>query len=174
MLKTNTVNLPCKILPMQPQKLFLDVGFTPNNALILKDKAKTLQHSNEIETILSKKKIGFKDFFTLYQFILSYDHNFRENLRELGYSPYNFSLLLSDLGIEKQELADLLGWSFSKVCANSTPRNNKHFRPMHHEQWVGFINYYLKVYRQSNSHKDEGDSLFYLKANPSLPLWIPC
>lgn len=173
MLKTNTFNLPSKIVPMQPQTLFFDVGFTPKNALILKDKVATLQYPNEINAILTKKKIGFKDFFSLYQFILPHDHNFRENLNELGYSPYNFGLLVTDLGIDKKELADLLGWSFSKVCANSTPRNNTHFRPMHHEQWVNFINYYLKVYHQSNGDDKNDNSLFYMKANPSLPLLIP-
>lgn len=178
MLKTHTHQLPEILHSMQPATMVIDVGFTRKNADDLQKAIFQLPNGffTEKHKSLLQKKLDFSGFFNLYKAILPYDKNIRNVLTEFGYSPYNFCLLMNDMQIDKKELAQLLGWSFSKLTVNSTPRYNQHFRPMLEDQWIDFVNYYIEVLKASDKKfgiQRDYEKIFLLKACKDMTLTLP-
>lgn len=156
---------PC----LRPSQMVIDVGYSPANNKALCALAKQLKiHNTHTD--------DFFGFFDLYDELKVSMPSARDVLPEFGYSPYNLMLILNSLDLHKEEFADLISCSFSKVLANTTHRHNAYFRPMVGTQWEDLLTCYCKMVEQSNKHHGlnyQADSLFFMRADNSLPLKIP-
>lgn len=166
---------------MSPELMPLDAGFTGENYKALCSHVKSMEKAtlNEgIVSILNDSALepDFYNFFTLYDFAIKYDKKTRYALPEIGYSPYNFLLMIKCIGVDKRGIAELLDWSFSKVSVNTAIRNSEHFMPMVGEQWGDFVRYFIEVLRSSDSKfgvERDYNKLFYLVGGRKKALELP-
>ena len=181
MIKISEPKYPKKLQLMKPECLPFDVGFTKNNFIELikvVEQIGSSRYTSEVESIVNMKdnEPDFYQFFILYDFAIKYNKRTRYLLPELGYSPYNFLLLINCICVDKHELAELLDWSFSKVSVNTAIRTSDHFMPMVGEQWVDFVNYFKCILKLSDKHfnvKHDYNSLFYMAGDRINPLKMP-
>lgn len=181
MIKISEPNYPKNLKLMKPENIAFDIGFTKGNykeLVKVVEQIGSSRYSSEVALLIEAKikEPDFYQFFTLYDFAIQHNKKTRYLLPELGYSPYNFLLLINSLGVDKRELATLLDWSFSKVSVNTAIRTSDHFMPMVGEQWVDFVNYYKCILKESDKHfdiKHDYNSLFYIAGDRSNPLKTP-
>ena len=156
---------PC----LRPTEMVIDAGYSPNNFKALSKLARKLK-------IRKVYPDNFYGFFTLYDIVKTKDLKARDVLPEFGYSPYNLMLIIHSLELHKEEFAELIDCSFSKILANTTHRDNAYFRPMVGTQWQDLIACYVSMVTESNKyHKTDYDieSLFFMRADKSLPIKPP-
>lgn len=157
---------PCLL----PSQMVIDAGYSIANYKALCRLAKKLKVHNSYTD-------DFFGFFGLYDELKVIFPTARDTLPEFGYSPYNLMLILNSLDLHKEEFAELINCSFSKVLANTTHRHNAYFRPMVGTQWEDLLACYSKMVGESNSYHNVDDqtaSLFFMRADKSLPLKSPC
>lgn len=158
-------NQPC----LKPDQMVIDVGYSDANYEVLCSLAKELKVDHTYSN-------DFFGFFKLYDELKLINPKLRDHLPEFGYSPYNLMLILNSLGLHKEEFACLINCSFSKVLANTTHRHNAYFRPMVGTQWEDLLECYKQMVIESNKLYGldyQADSLFFMRADSSLPLKTP-
>ena len=156
---------PCLL----PSQMVIDARYSSANYKALSGLAKILKVHNSYAD-------NFLEFFELYDELKVVFPSARDVLPEFGYSPYNLMLILNSLNLHKEEFAELIHCSFSKVLANTTHRHNAYFRPMVGTQWQDLIACYCEMVKESDNHYNlnhQADSLFFMRADNSLPLNIP-
>lgn len=162
---TYPTHKPC----LRPNQMVIDAGYTCKNHQSLVGLAKRLKVDNPYGD-------DFFGFFELYDATKLIMPSARDVLPEFGYSPYNLMLILNSLELHKEEFAELIDCSFSKVLANTTHRKNAYFRPMVGTQWQDLIACYSAMAEDSNSHHNivyDAESLFFMRADKLLPLLAP-
>lgn len=156
---------PC----LRPTEMVIDAGYSPKNHKVLSKLARKLK-------IRKSYPDTFFGFFELYDTVKQKDIKARDVLPEFGYSPYNLMLVINSLELHKEQFAEFIDCSFSKVLANTTHRNNDYFRPMVGTQWHDLIACYVNMITDSNQQhitNYDKESLFFMRADKSLPLKPP-
>lgn len=166
---------------MSPELMPLDAGFTSRNYKTLCLHIKKMEQGTLSENVVSilnddALEADFYNFFILYDFAVKHDKRTRYVLPEIGYSPYNFLLMIKCIGVDKRGIAKLLDWSFSKVSVNTAIRSSEHFMPMVGEQWEDFVRYFIEVLRASDIKygvKRDYSRIFYLVGDRKKALELP-
>lgn len=169
MIDINKISYPAHKPCLRPTLMVIDAGYSVVNFKILSQLAETVG----IENIYSD---DFYGFFKLYDEVKQEMQTARDTLTEFGYSPYNLMLIIESLDLHKEDFAELIGCSFSKILANTTHRNNNYFRPMVGNQWQDLLSSYIKMVALSDEHyglSHDADSLFFIRGNESLPISAP-
>lgn len=158
-------NKPC----LQPEKLVIDAGFSEDNF-------HTLLSLSPSALDLTQFKPDFSGFFELYDLLRIEQPSIRDKLNDFGYSPYNLILIINSLDLHKQDFSTMIGCSFSKILANTTHRSNSYFRPFVGNQWHDLLHCYSEMVKDSDQHhctQHYAETLFFMRADKSLPLSIP-
>lgn len=172
--------LPKTLKVMRPELLTLDAGFSESNYEVMLGAVKKLANSKAPqrvkELIEGDEEPDFYGFFDLYDYLITKDRRARLLLPELGYSPYNFLLLINCLGQDKRQMAKLLNCSFSKISVNTAVRSSDHFMPMVGRQWQDFLEYFMETLEVSDKqHGIERDyeNVFYMLGDRKKALKLP-
>ena len=158
-------NKPC----LQPANMVIDAGFSEDNF-------QTLLALSPSGLDLTQFQPDFSGFFDLYDLLKIEQPSIRDNLHDFGYSPYNLILIINSLGLHKQDFSKMIGCSFSKILANTTHRSNSYFRPFVGNQWQDLLHCYAGMMKDSDQYhctQHQAETLFFMRADKSLPLSIP-
>lgn len=172
--------LPKNLNRMHPELLALDAGFSESNyeALleVVRGEIDSKTRRYIIDLAHEETDPEFYAFFELYDFLIVKNKKVRLLLPEIGYSPYNFMLLINCLGQDKRQIAELLNCSFSKISVNTAIRSSEHFMPMVGRQWNDFLAYFMEVLELSDKKygvKRDYNKVFYMLGDRQTPLKLP-